>query len=774
MKKESKKGVSVIIPTFNRTMFLYPTLICLNNQQVEEKISYEIIIVDSGSDDTELMINAFQSISKVPIIYKKIKKCKNRSLLRNTGAALANYSILCFLDNDMLTPPDFIQTHFDEHIKNMHLVLLGCRKNLIKFDFSQIGEEALQTDYRILEQLPYYTDDRLYLYNDNEPWRFVFSHTLSIERSDYIKAGGFNIDFGEHWGFEDLELGFGLQLTGCKFKLLRNQFTYHQPHFEQSNKEQHEMSYNAKLFIQLHNCFECELYESFYTSFDEFYPILANIKKDFVIPNKKIQNQYDLIFACLFSSMENVPYKNMYLGAYSMKKDKSCKNLLIIDIFFRLPQIIQMSIIAEAFRISACVCIQNKEQPVIKEFIRIANAVGLVIDYKTEKERVIFTKNKDINANIFIMLLPDIYEPEKRYVYSWFAAYMLKNGTFVNVRDKKKAITLKNDDFCLSEESRILIENNFERSFGKAPVQFINSLSMLLLDSTIGVPNSTKSFILHDEDYKLKFNSLKFRKLPEAYHFDEATFAYISFLSILEETEKYHSRKHVVAVENSYCCFMENGYKEDGIDLILDAFSGYIKSNNLAKITIKIPDYSLFEKAIYPLHNEISKVNKLFAGTQKRAMDIISLNQKIKELKLENNITILQKNLSIKDVVELIGNHKTFLFASRGCIVPPQVYISIIMGRNTIIGQHHMILNQLKRYCSIIEAVPCEFAEEINVPASCLNRPYIAFRMNSKEILNTSNIMQEKLSNEVKNNITKEAHKFINTYFVKNKSFVEG
>lgn len=85
-----------------------------------------------------------------------------------------------------------------------------------------------------------------------------------------------------------------------------------------------------------------------------------------------------------------------------------------------------------------------------------------------------------------------------------------------------------------------------------------------------------------------------------------------------------------------------------------------------------------------------------------------------------------------------------------------------------------MILNQLKRYCSIIEAVPCEFAEEINVPASCLNRPYIAFRMNSKEILNTSNIMQEKLSNEVKNNITKEAHKFINTYFVKNKSFVEG
>lgn len=527
-KKEVKKGISVIIPTFNRAKFLYSTLICLSNQKVEEKLEYEIIIIDSGDDETESIVHNFQNSGRVSIIYEKIKKCKNRSLLRNTGVEFANYSILCFLDNDMLTPPNFIQTHFDEHERNEHTVLLGCRKSLLHFDISQIGEEALQTNFNILEYLPYYTDERLRMFNDIEPWRFVFSHTLSIERDDYKNSGGFNVDFGEHWGFEDLELGFSLQLIGCKIKLLTNLFSFHQPHFEQSNKEQHEMSHNAELFIQLHNCFECELYESFYTSFDEFYPILSELKKQFVLPSKETQKKYDLIFGCLFSSMENVQYKNMYLGAYSMKKDNSCNKLLVVNTFFDLPEIIQMSIITEAFRISKCVCIENKEITKIKGFMKIAENAGLIIEYKSETDKILFFKKDNTNAKIFIMLLPDIYEPEKRYVYSWLAAHLLKNGTYVNIRDMKKTEKMCFDDFYLPEDSQKLIENNFERCFGKTTLQFINSLSMLLVDSSPAIPNSNRTFIIHDEDYVLKFKSLKFRMFGNATHFNESVFDCLS------------------------------------------------------------------------------------------------------------------------------------------------------------------------------------------------------------------------------------------------------
>ncbi len=134
MKKQVKKGISVIIPTFNRVKFLYSTLICLCNQKTEEALKYEIIIIDSGDDETESVVHMFQNNSTISIIYKKIQNCSNRSLLRNIGANISEYSILCFLDNDILVPPAFISTAFDVLVNNNNAVLMFYRKSLLEFD----------------------------------------------------------------------------------------------------------------------------------------------------------------------------------------------------------------------------------------------------------------------------------------------------------------------------------------------------------------------------------------------------------------------------------------------------------------------------------------------------------------------------------------------------------------------------------------------------------------------------------------------------------------
>lgn len=78
---KSKTGVSVIIPTFNRAEFLYTTLLCLCSQKAE--CEYEIIIIDSGNDKTESLVKMFQNRMQKNIVYKKIKRCRNRSLFGN-------------------------------------------------------------------------------------------------------------------------------------------------------------------------------------------------------------------------------------------------------------------------------------------------------------------------------------------------------------------------------------------------------------------------------------------------------------------------------------------------------------------------------------------------------------------------------------------------------------------------------------------------------------------------------------------------------------------
>lgn len=219
---------------------------------------------------------------------------------------------------------------------------------------------------------------------------------------------------------------------------------------------------------------------------------------------------------------------------------------------------------------------------------------------------------------------------------------------------------------------------------------------------------------------------------------------------------------------------MENGYKEDGIDLILEAFSEYKKTNPKSKLSIKLPDYKSFENVVFTLHNEVSKQSKLFAGNQKRKLELIKLKTRIEELKLNNDVVIVQKNFSMKEAVEFIGTHQTLLFASRGCAVSPQVYISLILEKRTVIGRHHMILSNLLPYCSITEGNPYEFAPELEVPFSCLNLPFVAFRILTQDITEKMNCNFNKITDEVKIDLAKEAYNIIDTYFVKKLSFVEG
>jgi glycosyltransferase involved in cell wall biosynthesis len=96
LDKQTKPIVSVIIPTFKRVNYLYSTLICFVNQKTE------IIIIDSGDDETGLLVAKFQK-SYPGITCKKIQSVKNKD------AAPISSDIPLFLDNDMPVLPEFVE-----------------------------------------------------------------------------------------------------------------------------------------------------------------------------------------------------------------------------------------------------------------------------------------------------------------------------------------------------------------------------------------------------------------------------------------------------------------------------------------------------------------------------------------------------------------------------------------------------------------------------------------------------------------------------------------
>ena len=678
---------------------------------------------------------------------------------------LHHYSIVCFLDNDMLVPPNFIQQHYNLHKLNSHQVVMGARRFLTEFKLKEFGEETLIKNFELLEKLSWYSDERITDNIDIQPWRFVFSHTLSIEKNDFLEAGQFNIEFGNHWGFEDIELGVRLQKIKCKFYLIKDNFTYHQPHFQQSNIEQHEKSYNERLFMKFHNGFESELYKCFYNNFYEYYSCLLEQYNNFNCPTKSQIREFDKIFGCLISlDGERKISSKVQLGIYSIDDDLSKKRLLILNAFFNYPEMIKISILFEAYRVASQIYFEDLTEEQEFEIIHLSLKSGIVANQRKENNYTIFVKEWDQDSKLFLFLLPDVYQPEKRYVYLWLANELLKKGNFVKIRDMKNTRHLGYEDLYFDKEIQNELENNIDRYFGKNRVQFIGSAAVLMSDMEIDFPLSKTAYIFSDDDYQIAYNSIKQRHIGQCTCYDESTYSILSLLSVYDSV--ILERKINVSPEkNSYICFMENGFREDGIDITLQCFSQIVSTTSKAKLIIKIPDYENINKETYPLHNKSSIYAKIFASTQKFNSDYQMLTNMIENLGIKDNVFIVRKNCSIKEICHLENQVEATMFFSRGICASPQFYISILLRKKTIISEHIKFINELKSYCTVLNSSAVDFSRELNLPISCLNSNYLAYKTDTNYFLDKLQILHECLSDSIEEKIIENAKKCIINLF---------
>lgn len=102
-------GISIIIPTLNRTTFLKDTLDDLFVQEFEHP--YEILIVDQSAQPDSIIINHTKGNPLVQ--YCHITQFRGLPEARNFGAQKAKYDVLVYVDDDIECDKDFIQEHYN-------------------------------------------------------------------------------------------------------------------------------------------------------------------------------------------------------------------------------------------------------------------------------------------------------------------------------------------------------------------------------------------------------------------------------------------------------------------------------------------------------------------------------------------------------------------------------------------------------------------------------------------------------------------------------------
>ncbi|MBC6415919.1 MAG: glycosyltransferase [Bdellovibrionales bacterium] len=273
----SKKQVdfSIVIPCYNSKKQMVNTLKCLSQQDFP-KNKYEIIVVDDGSLDSireELQLFSQQHLDlNLKGIYyprviekEKVKASFRAGLARNLGVKNSQGSFLCFLDSDILVPPDYLKKLKKEHekgadgvlVKRYHLSSHARVENL--FDKKENKDSYIEDEsywgsfyQKGFDQVAY-------------PWKYVCTYGLSLSKKNFEELGGFGKNF-LFYGFEDIDLGYRL-FKSRKKVILSSIKVYHQAPTDKTRQNllypffrQKQLAKTAKIFFYRH--LDPEIYEA--------------------------------------------------------------------------------------------------------------------------------------------------------------------------------------------------------------------------------------------------------------------------------------------------------------------------------------------------------------------------------------------------------------------------------------------------------------------------------------------------------------------------------
>ncbi|GHA12344.1 glycosyltransferase family 2 protein [Oceanisphaera arctica] len=237
-------GLSIIIPTFNRSKILDITLACLVNQITDH--SFEVIVADDGSkEDLTQLVRKYEESLDIKFVRQKnygYQLCA----VRNLGLRTAKYDYVSILDCDMAPGKHWVQSYISGLLESSDIALIGPRKYI---DTHSITADDIFSQPDLLSSLPEIitnngvagkkegevsVDWRLEHFNKTDnlrlcdyPFRFFSGGNVAFAKKWLFIAGWFDEEF-THWGGEDNEFGYRLYRAGCFFKSVNGALAYHQ------------------------------------------------------------------------------------------------------------------------------------------------------------------------------------------------------------------------------------------------------------------------------------------------------------------------------------------------------------------------------------------------------------------------------------------------------------------------------------------------------------------------------------------------------------------
>jgi glycosyltransferase involved in cell wall biosynthesis len=231
--------VSVIIPTYNRQIFLGELLLSLARQSYPAE-QFEVIIVDDGSTDGTVEIVKEDFPFSLHYFWQANQ---GDAAARNFGAQKSRGDVLVFLDDDILVEPDYLTYLAKEHQSSSKRIVVGTEYLWLE-DSNPLDSESFvskipDTEQTIVEHA--FVD--------------VCSNNMSLKREAYLTLGMMQkLDFPDSNIWCDVDFSYRAYQQGFEFYRSNRAICYHRDYTAQSlnsaKKRQQEVAYRAVVLFQ--------------------------------------------------------------------------------------------------------------------------------------------------------------------------------------------------------------------------------------------------------------------------------------------------------------------------------------------------------------------------------------------------------------------------------------------------------------------------------------------------------------------------------------------
>lgn len=177
--------ISVVICSYNRADYIIGAIESLY-QQTLDKQYFEVLVVDNNSiDNTSELVQKYIEDHSDIFLHYLTESRQGASFARNTGAAFSKGNLLCFMDDDAIAYPDYLERI--NHFFSTHVDAVGLGGRIIP---KYIPEKPNWISYHVsslVGNFDYYKEVVVF-----KPGKYPLESNMIVRKTAFDQISGFN------------------------------------------------------------------------------------------------------------------------------------------------------------------------------------------------------------------------------------------------------------------------------------------------------------------------------------------------------------------------------------------------------------------------------------------------------------------------------------------------------------------------------------------------------------------------------------------------------